>query len=66
MRTQPLIRSSLPPGIDVKSVPVAEALVALANRLAEICETMPTLSDIEVRLDIEPIGRASLYCRAYR
>jgi hypothetical protein len=56
----------LPPGIDVKSVPVAEALVALANRLAEICETMPTLSDIEVRLDIEPIGRASLYCRAYR
>lgn len=57
----------LPESLQIRDVPVSEALVALASRLEELAECMPFVGDIECQVNVDPVnGRASLYFRAYR
>ncbi|MCZ8548697.1 hypothetical protein OOJ09_31470 [Mesorhizobium qingshengii] len=58
-------REKLPIEIDISEVPVAAALMQLADALRDIAAAMPFVSDVQCDISIED-RRASLRFRAYR
>ena len=59
------IVTRLPPSLELRDVPIAEALLALSQQLTEIADRMALLSDVSCDLDIQN-GRATLRFRACR
>jgi hypothetical protein len=60
------ISKTLPPALLLANVSLADALMALSERLTELAGQMPRLADINLDLDIQPDGRCTLVFRACR